>query len=132
MTRWLLWGLTGGFVGCGSSEPVPVASVAKIQQIDAAALRAKLKAGEVPILVDVRTPGERERGSIPGSVGIPLDELPNRLNELEAYQDDLVYLVCQSGSRSMRAAGFLAEHGFTTVNIKDGTGSWKAQGWPVE
>lgn len=132
MTRWLWWGLTWGFVGCGSSEPAPVASVAKIQQIDAAGLRAKLRAGDVPILVDVRTPGERERGSIPGSVGIPLDELPERMNEMEAYKGGLVYLVCQSGSRSLRAAGFLAEHGFSTVNVKDGTGSWKAQGWAVE
>lgn len=124
----------GGTTASGPAGPGAEANgpAGQVQLIDVADLKQKLDAGEIPILVDVRTPGERARGSVPGSVGIPLSELSSRVGELDAYREGPVYLVCQSGRRSQRAAELLAGQGFTAVNVTGGTSAWQAKGWPVE
>lgn len=65
-------------------------------------------------LIDIRTPAEFERGALPGFRNIPLDELRERLNELDPALP--VRLVCQSGLRSYVAARMLAGHGFAGVS----------------
>ena len=65
-------------------------------------------------LIDIRTPAEFERGALPGFRNIPLDELRERLGELDPALP--VRLVCQSGLRSYVAARMLAGHGFTDVS----------------
>ncbi|MFR7404311.1 MAG: rhodanese-like domain-containing protein [Coriobacteriaceae bacterium] len=65
-------------------------------------------------LIDIRTPAEFERGSLPGFRNIPLDELRERLDELDPALP--VRLVCQSGLRSYVAARMLAGHGFADVS----------------
>ncbi len=137
MLVWI-WGFVAPLtlVGCGRppTPDAPEASSAhgQVQEIDVAELRQKLEANEIPILVDVRTTRERASGSVPGSVSIPMSEIPSRLAELEEYRNRPIYLVCQSGNRSGRVATFLADQGYTAVNVRGGTGAWKARGWPVE
>ncbi len=70
-------------------------------------------------IVDVRTPEEFIGGSVAGSVNIPLQELPNRMNEIKTLKTPLV-LCCASGSRSSMAHGFLAQQGVECCN----GGSW--------
>jgi len=128
--------------GCGGEPPAaapsPSAASARpapakqVGQIDVDGLERELGQGRVPVLVDVRTPAERQRGSIPGSIGIPLSELQRRVAELEPHRDGPVYLVCQSGNRSQRAATWLAGRGFEVVNVQGGTGRWMARGYPME
>ena len=65
-------------------------------------------------LVDVRTPAEHRRHRIPGSVNIPLQQLEQRLGELEP-KDAPVVLYCRSGRRSAMAARRLRQAGFTAV-----------------
>lgn len=65
-------------------------------------------------LIDIRTPAEFERGALPGFRNIPLDELRERLGELDPALP--VRLVCQSGLRSYVAARMLAGHGFADVS----------------
>ena len=82
-------------------------------------LSAALTAGAVSAaapqqLIDIRTPAEFERGALPGFRNIPLDELRERLNELDPALP--VRLVCQSGLRSYVAARMLAGHGFAGVS----------------
>lgn len=69
-------------------------------------------------LVDVREPGEFAAGSLPHAVNIPLSELASRYRELDP--DRPVAVLCRSGGRSARAAGFLTEHGFTDVTNLEG------------
>ena len=52
------------------------------------------------ILLDVRTPMEHEAGTIPGSKNIAVQELAQRLGELDPNQSYVVY--CRSGGRSAR------------------------------
>jgi glyoxylase-like metal-dependent hydrolase (beta-lactamase superfamily II)/rhodanese-related sulfurtransferase len=84
-----------------------------------------------PVLVDVRTPGECRQKRIPGSVGIPLSQLSDRMSELPADRPLLVY--CAGGYRSSIAASLLQGHGFTQVNeIAGGIAAWEAGQLPLE
>lgn len=72
-------------------------------------------------LVDVRTPNEFERGSIPGSTNIPLDEIRNRLKELRGKK---VLVTCQVGQRGHTAAMLLKSLGYDAVNLDGGYLLW--------
>ena len=70
------------------------------------------------ILLDARTPQEYAGGHIEGFRNIPVDELRERLDELEP--DKPVYVICQSGLRSYIACRILAGHGWETYNFSGG------------
>ena len=69
-------------------------------------------------LLDVRTPREYAGGHIEGFRLIPVDELRERLGELESGKP--VYVICQSGLRSYIACRILAGYGFETYNFSGG------------
>ena len=70
------------------------------------------------ILLDTRTVGEFNRGHIPGFRNIPVDDLRNRIAELEPGKS--VYVICQSGLRSYIACRILAGFGFDAYNFSGG------------
>lgn len=70
------------------------------------------------ILLDVRTEGEYERGHIEGFVNIPVDELRERISELE--KGKTVYVICQSGLRSYIGARILSGYGYDVYNFSGG------------
>lgn len=117
-----------------ATEPAPAATPPPTgQEIDVAALAAALASDSVPVLVDVRTPGEYADGHVAGAINIPLGDLGSRLGELATYQSGPVYLICQSGGRSGRAMDQLLAAGFAEpINVQGGTGGWIAAGYPVE
>jgi rhodanese-related sulfurtransferase len=87
-------------------------------QIDVEAAAGADAAGEPPLLVDVRTPEEYQRGHIPGALLIPLDELRRRLGELPRDREVAVY--CQVGQRGYLATRILLQSGFRVANIGGG------------
>jgi rhodanese-related sulfurtransferase len=82
------------------------------------------------ILIDVREESEWAAGHAPMASLIPLSELPDHLDELP--RDRLIVCACRSGGRSLRAASFLQENGFDTVNLIGGMMSWFAEDLPFE
>ena len=71
----------------------------------------------------MREPNEYQINRIPGSVLIPLGDVPRRYNELNP-EEELV-MQCKSGARSARAADFLRSVGFKKVrNLKGGILGW--------
>lgn len=70
-------------------------------------------------IVDVRTEREFVSGHAPGSINIPLHELPDRIDELRAMNAPLI-LCCASGNRSGQASYFLSKQGIDCIN----GGSW--------
>ena len=76
-------------------------------------------------IVDVRTKEEFEAGHVVGSIHIPLDEIPDRVDELRALATPLV-LCCASGNRSGLAAEYLIHRGF--VDVYNG-GGWMDVEW---
>ena len=69
-------------------------------------------------LLDARTPQEYAQGRIEGFRNIPVDELRERLGEIEAGK--LVYVICQSGLRSYIACRILEGYGYETYNFSGG------------
>jgi len=80
-------------------------------------LEQLIKTGEA-VVVDVRTPREFMGGHVAGSINIPLNELPHRLEEFKSMKK--IILCCASGARSTQATRFLQENGFECEN----GGSW--------
>lgn len=69
-------------------------------------------------LLDTRTIGEYSRGHIDGFRNIPVDELRERLDEIE--KDKPVYVICQSGLRSYIATRILSGNGYDAYNFSGG------------
>jgi rhodanese-related sulfurtransferase len=75
------------------------------------------------VVLDVRTPEEFQGGHIPNATLIPLQELENRLNEIDKEKGYLV--VCRSGNRSAQASEILSNNGFSTIyNMTGGMNNW--------
>ncbi|KUM33222.1 rhodanese-like domain-containing protein [Arthrobacter sp. EPSL27] len=80
-------------------------------------------------LVDVRGADEYATVHIPGSISIPLDELPGRLKDVP--NSTTVYVLCGSGKRSTQAGALLAGRGYDVVNVAGGITEWYRGGHPV-
>lgn len=84
---------------------------------------------EGQFVLDVRTQAEWDEYHVESATLIPLDELPDRLNELPKDQE--IVVVCHSGNRSSVAAQILRENGFQAVSVAGGLKAWRAAGYPV-
>lgn len=69
-------------------------------------------------LLDTRTAEEYEEGHIDGFRNIPVDELRERLSEIE--RGKRVYVICQSGLRSYIASRILEGNGYEAYNFSGG------------
>lgn len=77
-------------------------------------------------LIDVREPNEFEAGHILGARNIPLSQLKMRLKEIRP--DKPVYLYCQSGARSGRAAQLLYKKGYKDLaHLQGGFKKWSGK-----
>jgi phage shock protein E len=65
-------------------------------------------------IVDVRTPSEFGDGHYPGAINIPLNELPQRLDEFKDMKKPIV-AYCRSGARSSMAVSLLKQNGLNEV-----------------
>ena len=94
------------------------------QPMTPAALHEKIRTGGDFILVDLRTKRELEQtGTIPGAVHIPIDELRDRITELDRQAEIVLY--CAVGMRSYLANRILAMHGYEKVStMTGGIASW--------
>jgi sulfur-carrier protein adenylyltransferase/sulfurtransferase len=86
-------------------------------------LKKRLDAGDDVFILDVREPNEYQICRIPGSVLIPLGELPRRYAELPTDKDIVAH--CKMGGRSAKATEFLQSVGFKRVkNLRGGILDW--------
>src|SRR5512133_3161973 len=107
-------------------------SKAKIKNLSGKEAAEILKDTSIFIL-DVRTPAEYQEGRIPRAVLIPVYELADRVNELEAYKNKPLFVYCRSGNRSIVAIQILTKQGFTNLlHLNRGIKSWISEGLPVE
>lgn len=82
------------------------------------------------VFIDVRTTQEFNHKKIPGVINVPLNELSQRIPELQKYQK--IYLHCEVGSRSEYACMILDQMGFSkTYNLIGGIFGWERSGFPV-
>ena len=111
---------------CGITPGATAAASSSTEDADEATveeLKTRLDRRESFLLLDVREPQEFEICRIPGSVLIPLGDLPSRLSELEGRDDMIVH--CKSGVRSGKAVRLLREAGYSKArNLKGGILAW--------
>jgi rhodanese-related sulfurtransferase len=85
-------------------------------------LKQRLDAGESLFLLDVREEHEYELSNIGGHL-IPLPELADRIDELDASQE--IVALCKMGTRSAKAVQLLRQAGFANVrNLTGGIHAW--------
>jgi adenylyltransferase/sulfurtransferase len=86
-------------------------------------LKARMDAGDAPVILDVREPHEAAICRIPGSRLIPLGQLPARRGEFDPTKEIVVY--CKSGGRSASAVGILRQAGVAkAINLSGGILRW--------
>lgn len=95
----------------------------EMNEITVAELQDKFAGNERFTLIDVREPHEFEVARIPGSVLIPLGDLPDHLADLDP---DMHYVLhCKAGTRSAKACTQMESAGFRNVlNLKGGIDAW--------
>jgi adenylyltransferase/sulfurtransferase len=95
-------------------------------EIAATEVARRRAAGEAFTLLDVRLEHELRLARLPGTLWIPLHELPQRLTEVP--RDRPVYALCHSGVRSAAATTLLREHGFAAArNLAGGIDAWSRE-----
>lgn len=109
-------------VFCGIT-PDAAPQVDEMTPLDVAAW---LEKPNKPLLLDVREANEWEIGHLPGATRISVNELPERLNELDSAVEMVVY--CRSGVRSAKAIGILKQAGFRKLtNMAGGILRWSEE-----
>ena len=108
---------------CGIAPAAAVTEAPPSDEATVEELKTRLDRQDPFLLLDVREPREFEICRIPGSVLIPLNELPSRLSELEGRGEMIVH--CRSGVRSGKAVRLLRESGFGGArNLTGGILAW--------
>ena len=95
-----------------------------MQEITATELKQKIDAGEDVQIIDVREQKEHDFAKIPNTKLIPLGEVLNRIDEIDASKETVVH--CKGGGRSARAIEALQRAGFQgeLKNLKGGITAW--------
>ena len=109
---------------CGLSATAPSAEQA-VPEVTVHDLKARRDLGQAPFVLDVRKPFEAEIASLGADQLIPVEELADRLDELQASHDQEIVVHCRSGVRSAQAVRLLHEAGYThAVNLQGGVLAW--------
>jgi len=94
--------------------------------IEPQSLKQMVDEGQDFVLLDVRESWESQMACIPGTILIPLRNLPRRVNELNPRQEIVVY--CHHGVRSLDAAYLLQQLGFKrVVSLIGGIDQWSRE-----
>ena len=94
-----------------------------LPEINVQQLKDRLDQGTPFVLLDVREPAEIEVACLPGSVKIPLGELPTRISELDPSAEIIIH--CKAGGRSAKALQLLIDSGFTNAShVQGGINAW--------
>jgi adenylyltransferase/sulfurtransferase len=77
------------------------------------------------LLLDCRTPEEHATARIAGAMLLPMQELPERIGELESWRTRPIIVHCHHGVRSLRVTHWLRERGFAAVSsMRGGIDAW--------
>ncbi|MEZ4767356.1 MAG: rhodanese-like domain-containing protein [Caldilineales bacterium] len=107
-------------------EPAPIV----VPEIQPADLIPVYEAGNAPRLLDCREPYEWNQVRIPGSLHIPMNQIPGRLGELDPADEWIV--VCAHGNRSFSVAGYLIHNGYRASSLAGGVTDWWMRGGKTE
>jgi rhodanese-related sulfurtransferase len=113
-----------------ASQAKETAAQSEIKQIYVFEAKQAVERQDVQF-IDVRTAEEYMGGHAPKAAHFLLDALNQELARLD--KDKPVYVICETGRRSQKAAEILRESGFKEIyNIQGGTRAWIDAGFPTE
>jgi rhodanese-related sulfurtransferase len=97
--------------------------MAAMQEMNVKELAERIKAGNAPLVIDVREPNEYAYARLPDAVLKPLGDFREWSQELDKDREYVLY--CHTGARSWQAAYLLERMGFTKVcNLSGGIDAW--------
>jgi len=112
-----------------------ISSMRRRKMLSVIKLKQRLDEGEDVLILDVRTPEDYvgEQSHIEGSLLIPLEELGERIRELDGYFDAPIVTICRTDRKSAKAAEILEQHGFADVCVaRMGMTDWNKNNYPTE
>jgi len=96
-------------------------------------LQEILKREQRPLVVDVREAELYGQTKIPGSINIPMQEIPDRAGEFPEDRESPVVLVCGIGKFSKHWTLYLKSMGYRNVrSLKGGVSEWVRKGFPTQ
>jgi molybdopterin/thiamine biosynthesis adenylyltransferase/rhodanese-related sulfurtransferase len=99
----------------------------EVDEISVLDLKQRIDEGVDQFILDVRKPFEYDISNLNGHL-IPVDDLPERLQELSAFRTTPMVVHCRTGVRSAKAVKILEAAGFTdAVNLKGGINAWSEE-----
>ncbi len=123
-TRFILSLATALFMMFGAQQLLAA------ETVEAVHAQGMVKQGA--LLLDVREPDEFATEHAPTAQLIPLEQFSARMQEVAAYKDKPVIVMCRTGRRSAKAAQLLQDAGFSQVSsVEGGIEAWKKAGLEV-
>jgi adenylyltransferase/sulfurtransferase len=107
-----------------NGAPDDVSDDDQVPEISVHDLKQRRDAGDAPFVLDVREPYEADIASIDADQLIPVDQLEERLDELDADPDEEIVVHCRSGGRSAKATELLRRKGYDASNLAGGVLAW--------
>ena len=94
-----------------------------IKEISVQSLNTKINNNEFFLLIDVREIQELEISKISQSIHIPMNTIPENLNQIKSSKP--VIIMCKYGGRSAKVCQYLQDQGYLNIyNLKGGIISW--------
>ena len=115
-------------VGACNQKTIEQTPVKEFPNITVADVQKKINAKNNILLLDVRTATEFDGplNHIAGAVLLPIQELEQRVDELNEHKEKEIIVICRSGNRSQTGTRILISHGFNAVNMLGGMEAWNA------
>jgi rhodanese-related sulfurtransferase len=115
-------------VGACNQKTIEQTPVKEFPNITVADVQKKINAKNNILLLDVRTVTEFDGplSHIAGAVLLPIQELEQRVDELNEHKEKEIIVICRSGNRSQTGTRILISHGFNAVNMLGGMEAWNA------
>jgi rhodanese-related sulfurtransferase len=89
-----------------------------------------LARSDAPLVLDVRSAEEFASGHVPGARNVAYDQVAERVAELGAPGEVVVY--CERGPRASKAAAVLSDAGFSVKHLAGDMSGWREAGLPIE
>lgn len=103
-------------IGLMSFDPLPSeGSILSPEEFTARVIVAEEGALDDVTIIDVRTEGEYNHSHYSGAVNLPVDEIADRISELNLAKDETFIVYCRTGNRAGKAKAALEELGYTNV-----------------
>ena len=97
-------------------------------EIDVLSVKDMFDRGEDFLLLDCREPDEYSLARITNSKHIPMNQIPVRIDELNALRPKRIVVHCHHGGRSLRVTKWLRQQGFSNAqNMDGGIDAWSLQ-----